>query len=230
MVTHKGWPYSPKENVTGVNMRLILVRHGQSVGNIESRIQTKDDPLTDFGRRQAAATAAFLSARGDITHLYASPLARAYETASIIGQSIDLKPEIVEGLAEIDAGDAAGLLWAEWAEQYPERAAAIQTATRSPFERWIGGESGKDLSDRAIAAWNEIVNRHLGSADVVTLVSHGGPLAWIAAHVHGDPLDVWPAGRAGFRNCSVSEIDFEADGTRTILVWNQTDHLDAIQP
>src|SRR5690349_7965495 len=73
-------------------MRLILVRHGQSVGNVEQRIQGKDDPLTDFGRRQAAAAGETLAARGDITHLYASPLARAFETATIIGRAIGLQP------------------------------------------------------------------------------------------------------------------------------------------
>jgi broad specificity phosphatase PhoE len=211
-------------------MRLILVRHGQSVGNIEQRIQGKDDPLTDFGRRQATATGAYFSARGDVTHLYASPLARAFETASIIGKSIDMVPDPIEEFAEIDPGEAAGLLWKEWAEQYPDRAAKIQTATRSPYEQWVGGESGKDLADRVLAAWDELVTRHLGTADIVTLVSHGGPLAWIAAHVHNDPMDVWPTERAVFRNCSVSEIEFAADGTHNVIGWNQTDHLDGVHP
>jgi broad specificity phosphatase PhoE len=209
-------------------MRLILVRHGQSVGNVEQRIQGKDDPLTDFGRRQAAAAGEALAARGDITHLYASPLARAFETASTIGRAIGMQPDPLEGFAEIDPGDASGLLWTEWAEMFPAQAAAIQSATRSPFEQWAGGESGQDLADRVFSAWDELVTRHLGTRDVVTLVSHGGPLAWIAARLHDDPLDVWPAARANFRNCSISELLFDADGSHTVICWNQTGHLDDV--
>lgn len=211
-------------------MRLILVRHGQSVGNVESRIQGRDDPLTDFGRRQATAAGAYFSARGDVTHLYASPLDRALETASIIGKAIDRTPVEVPGLAEIDAGVAAGLVWAEWVGQFPEEAAAMQAATVSPFGIWRGGESGQDMADRVFAAWDEIVERHLDSTDVVALVSHGGPLAWIAARVHDDSLDVWPADRAVFRNCSVSEIEFDADGSHRIIGWNQTEHVENVTP
>ena len=206
-------------------MRLILVRHGQSVGNVEQRIQGGDDPLTDFGRRQAAAAGAFLATRADITHLYASPLSRAFETATIIGNAIGRNPVPLAGFAEIDPGTASGLLWTEWAEKFPVQAAAIQTASRSPFEQWDGGESGQDLADRVFAAWDELVTRHLGSGDVVTLVSHGGPLAWIAARLHDDPLDVWPTARGGFRNCSVSELSFDRDGTHSFVCWNETAHL-----
>jgi probable phosphoglycerate mutase len=160
--------------------------------------------------------------------LYASPLSRAFETATIIGRAIGRQPDPLDGFAEIDPGDASGLLWTEWAEKFPVQAAAIQTATRSPFEKWAGGESGQDLADRVFNAWDELVTRHLGTEDVVTLVSHGGPLAWIAARLHDDPLDVWPTERAGFRNCSISELLFEPDGSHTFVGWNETAHLDDV--
>jgi probable phosphoglycerate mutase len=211
-------------------MRLILVRHGQSLGNVEQRIQGSDDPLTDFGRQQAGAAAEALAKRGDITHLYASNLDRAFETASIIGKRIGLEPVPTPGLAEIDAGTAAGLVWADWVAQDPERAERLERNQLSPFGQWEGGESGQDLADRVLASYDEIVTRHLGSDDVVALVSHGGPLAWIAAKVYGDPLDIWPAARAGFLNCSISELEIDSDREQEsrILSWNVTDHLEAV--
>ena len=209
-------------------MRLILVRHGQSLGNVEQRIQGADDPLTDFGRQQAAAAAGALAERGDVTHLYASNLDRALETASIIGKRVCLEPVPTPGLAEIDAGTAAGLIWSEWVAQDPERAARLERNQVSPFGQWDGGESGQDLADRVLASYDEIVTRHVGSEDVVALVSHGGPLAWIAARVHDDPLDIWPSERAGFHNCSISELDIDANGESRILSWNVTDHLEAL--
>lgn len=207
-------------------MRLILVRHGQSQGNMEARIQGDDDPLTALGRSQARAAGAALAERGDITHLYASSLDRAFETASIIGEAIGLAPVRVPGLAEINAGTAAGLLWAEWAAQQPTMAARIEAREALLSDRWDGGESGQEFVDRVFAAYDEIVNRHLGTADVVVAVSHGGPLAWIAARVHGDPIDQWPYSRGIFLNCSISELSVGADGHGEVVVWNGTDHLD----
>ncbi|MEJ7839428.1 MAG: histidine phosphatase family protein [Thermomicrobiales bacterium] len=206
-------------------MRLILVRHGQSLGNVERRIQGADDPLTDLGRAQANLAGVALASRNDITHLYASNLDRALETASIIGHRLRLDPVPTPGLAEIHAGIAAGLLWAEWSASQSETGI---DATARFLHQWEGGESGKQLADRVLAAYDEIVTRHLGSDDVVTIVSHGGPLGWIAARIHGDPSDIWPVDRAGFHNCSISELVYDANGTWSIVAWNTDDHLDSL--
>jgi broad specificity phosphatase PhoE len=206
-------------------MRLLLVRHGQSLANIEARIQGDDDPLTDAGRSQAEAVGTHLARRGNITHLYASPLARARETAQIIGRHVGIAPVFERGLAEINAGNAVGLLWEEWVERYPEQAAIMQSENRSLTHRWEGGESGQEFADRIFTAYDHIVTQHRATDDVVVVVSHGGPLAWISARAHGDPMDVFPVNRAIFGNCSVSELEIDAEGAHTIGAWNQIDHL-----
>lgn len=211
-------------------MQLLLIRHGQTHGNLDARIQGDDDPLTDLGLRQARITANLLAARGDITHLYASPLDRAFATARIIGNAIGLEPVRVAGLAEVNAGDAAGMLWADWSEQFPDQAAIIRSEERSLSHRWVGGESGQEVANRVLAAYDEIVTRHQGTDDVVAAVSHGGPLAWISARVHGDPMDVWPARRGIFGNCSISELRVDERGHGVVIGWNRTDHLDGIEP
>lgn len=209
-------------------MRLILVRHGQSLGNVEARIQGSEDPLTDFGRSQAATVASAIAARGDVTHLYASPLSRAFETATIIGNAIAVAPTPLAGLAEIDAGTAAGMLWQEWAEANVERAAQISEANRSLSVAWDGGESGHDFSRRVFAAYDEIVTRHQRTGDVVVAVSHGGPLAWISARLHNDPIDVWPSTRGIFANCSLTELEVDPHGNGTIVSLNVITHLDTL--
>lgn len=210
-------------------MLLLLVRHGQSLGNIEGRIQGDDDPLTDLGRRQAAAVAEALAARGDVTHLYASTLDRAMETAGIIGRAVGLEPVPLAGLAEINAGNAAGLLWLDWREQFPERAEIMANPKRGVLEGWEGGETGKQFSQRVLGAYNEIVTRHVDTNDVVVAVSHGGSLSWIAAHAHGDSLDIWPGDRGGFHNCSISEVHVDAEGVGTPGLWNQDAHLAGLE-
>ncbi len=210
-------------------MRLLLIRHGQSQGNVDAIIQGADDPLTDFGRSQAHAVGRFLGQRREATHLYASPLVRARETAEIIGSYIGLAPALEPGLAEINTGEAAGLTWTAWTLANPEMAERLAAMDPSFDESWVGGESGREFVDRIFVAYDRIVTQHLGTDDVVAVVSHGGPLAWISAHVHGDPKEQWPHDRAVFVNCSISELEIDEEGAHTIGGWNQTSHLEMIR-
>lgn len=209
-------------------MRLFLIRHGQSRGNIDAIIQGADDPLTDFGRAQAHAAGRLLGDRGDVTHLYASPMARARETAEIIGSYLDLEPALEEGLAEINPGVAAGMTWDAWTAANPELAERLRSAERTLDDRWEGGESGQEFVERIFAAYDRIVTQHLGTDDIVAVVSHGGPLSWISARLHGDSLHSWPFDRSDFRNCSVTEIEIDADGVHTVCALNQVAHLERL--
>jgi broad specificity phosphatase PhoE len=73
-------------------MQLLLLRHGETAGNIARQLQDEHDPLTERGRRQAQALAAALSQRGQLSALYASPHIRAFETAQIVGAAVGLTP------------------------------------------------------------------------------------------------------------------------------------------
>ncbi|CAN5661941.1 histidine phosphatase family protein [soil metagenome] len=204
-------------------MRLLLIRHGQTTGNLSNHLQGDDDPLTDLGRRQAEVTAAHLADHERITHLYASPLARAFETASIIGRKIRHEPNLLPGLAELNIGVAAGTPFATWAADNPHHLPSLEDpVTRMDF-LWEGGESGHIFRDRVFSAWEHLVAEHLGSDDVVAAVSHGGALAWIAARVQRLPTDTWP--RDIFDNLSISEIDIDKQGDPTVIEWNSTTHL-----
>ena len=205
-------------------MRLLLIRHGQTQGNINNHLQGADDPLTDLGRRQAQVTGQFLAEAEAITHLYASHLARAFETASIIGRAIRHEPMIEQGLAELNIGVAAGTPFQAWAASNPLHLDQLRDpVTRMDFT-WEGGENGHAFRDRVFAAWDHIVNEHLGSDDVVAAVSHGGALAWIAARLQGLPVNTWPTD--SFRNLSISEIDIDRDGEPTVVEWNRVTHLE----
>ena len=58
---------------------LYIVRHGQSVANLEERFAGHSDfPLTDLGRRQAACAAAYLKEHVRLDAVYASDLSRAW--------------------------------------------------------------------------------------------------------------------------------------------------------
>lgn len=207
-------------------MRLLLIRHGQSLANIDGRIQDGSDPLTSLGRNQASALANALIVRGDITHLYASPLDRARETAEIVGDAIRITPILEPGLAEIDTGVAAGQLWTVWKAEHPELASAMEPGP-GRIETWPGGESGFEHRDRVLATFDRIIQRHRGTDAAIAVVSHGGSLAWIAAMLSDDPLDRWPHRHATLANCSISEVVSDETGTFMFSSWNETIHLRA---
>ncbi|MEJ7635102.1 histidine phosphatase family protein [Aeromicrobium sp.] len=71
---------------------ILWVRHGQSTWNVLDRLQGHElsPPLTDLGREQAAAAAESLADRR-VVHILSSPAVRALETATIIGDRLDLE-------------------------------------------------------------------------------------------------------------------------------------------
>ena len=65
---------------------VYLARHGQTAYNHEARFQgQRPVPLDDIGREQAAELAERVAALGPVRTLICSPLARARETAAIVG-------------------------------------------------------------------------------------------------------------------------------------------------
>ena len=101
-------------------MRLLLVRHGQTVGNILRQLQDDHDPLTELGRQQAYGVAAHLATLEAAEALYCSPLPRAIDTATTIGAAIGLEPQPRPAWAEINVGRAAGHTFDGWREQFPD--------------------------------------------------------------------------------------------------------------
>jgi len=90
------------------DLRIVLVRHGESVWNAEGRWQGQaDPPLTDRGREQARAAAPALPTIGA---LVASDLQRARETAELLAEPFgDLPVGVDRDLRERDAGAFSGL-------------------------------------------------------------------------------------------------------------------------
>ena len=108
---------------------LYLARHGESDWNAANRFQGHSDrPLTELGRRQAEALAGKLESHAALTAIYSSPLARAYETASIVGARLGLQPTPVDDLREVDVGGWSGLSRSEVEARYPDA-----------FRRWLDG-------------------------------------------------------------------------------------------
>src|SRR5216684_4474678 len=110
------------------SLRLILVRHGETVGNSRIRYYGRTDlALSDLGRAQmraAAVTLAGLLGAQRFTQVFTSPLIRARESARIITRDAAVIIE-VEEFREVDFGAFEGLTAAE-----------IETRFPTDFARW----------------------------------------------------------------------------------------------
>jgi broad specificity phosphatase PhoE len=161
---------------------LVLVRHGETDWNRENRFQGHADiPLNEAGRAQARDLVLEL-ANESFQAVYSSPLLRAYETAAILAESLELEVERADDLMEVDVGSWSGLTRVEIEARFPQG-----------FRRWLDyghgwddGETYEDMTRRVLTAVLGIATDHPG--DTVLVVAHGGPIR--ALHAVALDMDV----------------------------------------
>ena len=166
--------------------RLVLVRHGQSHGNVERRLDTRPPgaALTDLGRDQARAFARDLAARPAI--IAHSVAVRAAQTAAEIGNELGLAPYEFEGIHEVQVGEL---------EDRNDDAAI--TSFETVYQRWHegdldvpmpGGETGNQVLDRYLPVITQLRLRYLDDdafdGDIV-VVSHGAAIRLASAVLAG---------------------------------------------
>jgi probable phosphoglycerate mutase len=151
---------------------ILLARHGETDDNREPiRAQGfRDTPLNETGRRQAAELAERVAAEG-IVSLWSSDLARARQTAEIVGARIGLRRRLDPRLREADRGRWEGRLFIDIAREEPELYAAWRRAGEQ--FRFPGGESLRDQLDRVKASLHDI--RATGELPAL-VVCHGGTI------------------------------------------------------
>lgn len=162
--------------------RICLTRHGETDWNRQGILQGwLDVPINDHGRQQAHDMAAQFAATG-FSAVWSSPLARAYETATIIAHRLGLPaPQSHEGLKERHFGAIQGIPKSELAELNP--VLLEQILRRNPQATFVGGESMDEFADRLFAACADIGAEHPGQQ--VLVITHGWVLDAMLRHVGG---------------------------------------------
>jgi len=159
-------------------MRLLLIRHGQTIDNVNGRLGTVSPGpgLTALGARQAAAIP---EAIGDepIEAIYTSTLLRTQLTAGPLSTRRGLDIRISEALREIRAGDLEARSDVEAVRAY---IGTIFSWRTDPDARIPGGESGMEFMDRFSGIIEQIANEHRGT---VAVVSHGAAIRTWASSV-----------------------------------------------
>lgn len=203
---------------------LLLVRHGQSTANARGIWQGQMEfPLSEEGRRQARLAGRAL-AREPFDALYASPLARAFETAGIIAGETGFHGAVVPvpGLMERHGGILEGHTWAEQEERDPDFARAFLSLPEE--ERWglAGAETDEQVMNRFGTAIREIVDRHADGSRIL-VVTHGGTMRAFLRDRFGP--DVLPDNQRA-ANASITRLRWGANGAGPeLLELASTEHL-----
>lgn len=202
-------------------MELLLIRHA-----LPERIDASGDgapvdpPLTDEGRRQAAALAAWLRHVGDVVDaVYTSPLRRAVETAAPLCETCGVESVVDEGVSEFDRGFDFYIPMEELkAENHPH----WQVMSEGRWDEIPGDlhAFGRTVTE----AIDAIAARHPGER--VAVVCHGGVLNAYVGALLGIDRPLWF--EPGYT--SVSRVLVSRDGVRSLASLNETAHLKAPLP
>ena len=171
-------------------MRFVIVRHGQSTNNHlwsstgDDVGRVVDPRLTDLGHEQAGALASYVEGTGlpwQATHLYASAMVRAVQTAAPLAEVLDLPLRLSADLHEVMGPyDYLPGTRDQVAQPGAGRAELAALSARVELDDWVGEdgwwrqdvetrEGAVARADRLIA-WLEAEH---DPSDVVVLVSHG---------------------------------------------------------
>jgi broad specificity phosphatase PhoE len=162
---------------------LLLVRHGETDAVKGSLTGWKAGfHLNNTGREQARRLAQCLSEL-KVNAIYTSPLERAVETATIIGEPHGLSPTVREQLGDLRFG--------EWEERTFEELRRDPRWERFNSKRSLirapGGELMIEVQARMVDEVETLRERHVN--ETVAVVSHLDPLRSLIAHYLGIPLD-----------------------------------------
>jgi probable phosphoglycerate mutase len=160
-------------------IRLLIVRHGESTWNAQSRWQGQaDPPLSPLGERQAQEAAERLVEHASITAVWTSDLVRARRTAELIASQLGVQRVHAEPrLRERDVGSWSGLTRDEIEDRWP----GYLAARRAPPDF----EGDAELLARTTAALAAAVDGST-SGDVL-VVTHGGVVRTIERSLGATP-------------------------------------------
>lgn len=189
--------------------RLILVRHGQSYGNVDRRLDTRPPgaELTPLGREQAQAFARDSGRPAMLAHSVAT---RASQTAEVIGSQVEMPAIELAGIHEVQVGQLE--------DRNDDDAVAEFNAI---YERWHrgeldvplpGGESGDEVLDRYVPVLTDLRMRYLDDHDFhgdIVVVSHGAAIRLAAAVLAGVEAEF--------------ALDHHLDNTQSVVLTPITD-------
>ncbi len=199
--------------------RLLLVRHGAV--SYSGRVGGADDGLNTLGELQTQALARRLVDR-NIAAVHTSPLARAAQTASVLGQYLGAPVREDARLREWNPDEWRGFQESEVQARFP---GDFRRASGDPSFTIRGGESREAFRDRVLAAAEEIVFSHPGQEAVV--VSHSGALSSLIGHYLGLGIRTASGWPFTVDHCAITVLEFDGESV-AVRSLNDRAHLEGL--
>jgi broad specificity phosphatase PhoE len=197
-------------------MRLILIRHGETLWNKEGRIQgTSDIELSAVGIEQARLLALSLKDQ-PVGAIHASPLKRALQTAEIINKFHRKEIQTHQDLVEMDQGDFEGFSFKELMAREKEflgKWIADPASVRMP-----NGESLTQLQERAWRAMETIINNE----ENALVVAHNFTIAAILCRLRNISLSDFRSACVDTASKTIVRLQ---NGEALIVALNDRSHL-----
>ncbi len=205
-----------------MKITLHIIRHGQTLDNLESRIQGHtDSPLTRLGIAQAEAVADRLASE-DFAAIYSSDLGRAVHTAEIVASKHDMPVQTTPLLRELNLGEVQGLTGDQFAERWPKefRLWKLDSVKHRP----PGAESIESAVERCGRFIDQVVKDH-ADGDKLAVVVHGGSLKGLVTAALGLPIECYR--KIAVANAGLTVL--EAGDRPFLRFYNDTCHLDGVE-
>ncbi|MEU1727884.1 histidine phosphatase family protein [Actinomadura sp. ATCC 39365] len=188
-----------------MSRRIVCLRHGQTLWNVEHRFQGHSDiPLDETGVAQAARAASLLASLRP-TLIVSSDLQRAHDTALALGRLVGLDVTVDKDFRERGGGQWEGLTRDEIAARWPEEYIAWEAPD---------GEPVSEVATRVATSMRKWAAR-LDDDGLLVVASHGAALRLGICELLGLPEELWPA-LGGLGNCSWSVLQEGRQGWRLL--------------
>lgn len=199
-------------------LELLVVRHGQSIADIENRFEGRADfELTDLGIKQANQAASWINTYYRADYIISSPLKRARKTAETISFLCNVKVILEDEIMEWNNGLLAGLKREEGMKLYP-----LPQEGRKPHDTFAETESFIEFRSRAKTFISKLLSSNENQPSRICIVSHGGFINMLFRNFVRLPID---------RNISISTGDtgihlWQVNNTdRRIIYKNYQEHI-----
>lgn len=197
--------------------QLVLVRHGETVGDSAIRLYGATDiGLSELGRRQMRRVRDALRAER-FDAVITSPMWRSVESAAIVVDGKGPASTVVPDLREIDFGDWEGLTLAEVQERDP--ATHAEWGRGEPTFRFPGGDSRAEFRARVERAATDVISARSGR---VLAVLHKGVIRMVLSALLG--LDARAAAAVPIHLGSIHRLGTR-DGALELITTNEITHL-----
>lgn len=199
-----------------IQVKLTLVRHGETLWNKEKKIQGSTDiALSDSGIEQAEKLSLSMKDE-DLDAIVTSPLKRAHDTARTIGKYHHLTIKVENDLRELNAGEFEGLTYADLLPKYPDFLSQWRidhAAVVMPK-----GESLQEVQDRV---W-PVIKRITETSHNALVVSHSFVIITILCKMQNLNLSHSTNMRISVASKTCLEVE---NGFTKLTLFNDTGHL-----